>query len=290
MLRRLRARLTYANVVATLALFIAVSTGGAYAANTIGSSDVIDESLLSQDIKNGEVKTADIGADAMTSSKLANGSVQNSDLGPDAVTTSKIKAGSVGTTDIADNAVLTGKILDGNVFTNDLADGAVSNPKLTDGSVTSAKVLDDTDPGGGLGDTDLAANSVGASEIQTDAVNATEIANDTIDSGEIVDFGLSNQDIGVLFAQVNADGTIFNSSGGVTGTRIGTGTYAIDFGLNIVNCAFYATQGEGGIGGAAGGVMGVTDRSGNDEAVFATARTNDTNALVDRAFQLLVVC
>ena len=35
--------------------------------------------------------------------------------------------------------------------------------------------------------------------------------------------------------------------------------------------------------------MGVTDRAGNAEAVFATVRTN-ANALVDRAFQLLVVC
>src|SRR3954462_9255059 len=108
------------DVFAVIGCLAAVTTGTAYAANTIGSSDVIDESLLSQDIKNGEVKTSDIGADAMTSSKLANGSVQNSDLGPDAVTTSKIKAGNVGTTDIADNAILTGKIGDGNVFTNDL--------------------------------------------------------------------------------------------------------------------------------------------------------------------------
>ena len=95
----------------------------------------------------------------------------------------------------------------------------------------------------------------------------------------------------MLFAQVNADGTILSSSGGaaVTGTRIGTGTYAIDFGLNIVNCAYYATQGEGGVGGAAGAIMGVTDRSGNTEAAFVTVRSN-ANALVDRAFQLLVVC
>ena len=76
----------------------------------VGLPVVIDETLLSQDIKNGEVKNADIGADAMTSSKLANGSVQNSDLGPDAITTSKIKAGNVGTTDVADDAILTGKI------------------------------------------------------------------------------------------------------------------------------------------------------------------------------------
>jgi hypothetical protein len=35
--------------------------------------------------------------------------------------------------------------------------------------------------------------------------------------------------------------------------------------------------------------MGVTDRAGNLEAVFATAR-DAAGALADRAFQLVVVC
>jgi hypothetical protein len=257
------------DVFAVIGCLAAVTTGTAYAANTIGSSDVIDESLLSQDIKDGEVKTSDLKNSSVTSLKINNGSVLTGEIGANAVDSSKIR--------------------DGNVFTNDLADGAVSNSKLTDGAVTSAKVLDDNQAGGGLGAADLATDSVGPSEIQTDAVGATEVQNDSIDSGEIVDFGLSNQDIGVLFAQVNADGTVFNSSGGVTATHISAGTYDVDFGRNIASCAFVATQGEGSVGGAAGAIMGVTDRSGNAEAVFATVRTN-ANVLVDRAFQLLVVC
>jgi hypothetical protein len=48
-MRALRARLTYANVVATLALVIAMVGGTAYAANTVFSSDIV----------NGEVKSAD---------------------------------------------------------------------------------------------------------------------------------------------------------------------------------------------------------------------------------------
>ena len=46
MLARLRSRLTYANVASSIALFIALGTGGAYAADTIGSSDIINESIL----------------------------------------------------------------------------------------------------------------------------------------------------------------------------------------------------------------------------------------------------
>jgi len=138
-------------------------------------------------------------------------------------------------------------------------------------------------------DLQLGPNSVGSAEIATDAVNATEIADNSIDAGEIVDFGLTNQDVGVLFAQVNADGTIANSSGGVTGIHIGAGTYEVDFGRTMTSCAFVMTQGEAGVGGAGGGITGVTDRSGNAEAVFATMRTN-ANVLADRAFQLVAVC
>jgi hypothetical protein len=50
MLSRLLERVTYANVVATLALFVAVG-GSAYAAVTIDSSDVKDHSLKGQDLK-----------------------------------------------------------------------------------------------------------------------------------------------------------------------------------------------------------------------------------------------
>jgi hypothetical protein len=173
---------------------------------------------------------------------------------------------------------ITGKVND-----SDLLDGLDSSGFLKPSSVASGDVS------GPYTDLQLAPNSVDSAEIATDAVKATEIANDSIDSGEIVDFGLSNQDVGVLFAQVNADGTIANSSGGVTGVHIGTGTYEVDFGHTISGCAFVMTQGESGAGGASGGITGATDRSGNAEAVFATVRTN-ANALVDRAFQLVVVC
>ena len=269
MLGRIRSRLTYANVASSIALFIALGTGGAYAADTIGSSDIINESILSEDVKNLEVKASDIAGAAVTNSKLGNSSVGSG----------KIADGGVATADLAAGAVDGSKILD----------AAVANADLADGSVTSAKVVDDTQVGGGLTATDLATNSVAQSEIATDGVAALEIQDNSIDSGEIVDFQLTNQDIGVLFAQVNANGTIANSSGGVTGSRIALGQYEIDFGRNITACGFYATQGEAGAGGAPGAILGVTDRGGNVEAVFVTVRTN-ANAAADRAFQLLVVC
>jgi hypothetical protein len=50
--------------------FIASPELRAYAANTVGSSDIINESILSADIKNGEVKAADIATDAVGAAEL----------------------------------------------------------------------------------------------------------------------------------------------------------------------------------------------------------------------------
>jgi hypothetical protein len=88
---------------------------------------------------------------------------------------------------------------------------------------------------------------------------------------------------------VNADATLENSSGSVTTADLGVGVYEVDFGRNISNCAFVVTQGEAGLGGAPGAIVGATDRAANAEAAYVTIRS-EANALVDRAFQLVVVC
>jgi|SRR6185503_15581653 len=81
--------------------FVASPELRAYAANTIGSSDIIDNSIQSVDIKDGEVKNVDIASSAVTKSKLAGNSVDGgkvtdqslsaADLGPDSVGASELK-------------------------------------------------------------------------------------------------------------------------------------------------------------------------------------------------------
>ena len=60
MLRKLRSRLTYANVMSSIAVFGVLAGGTAYAANTIGSSDIIDGQVKSVDIGDNEVNSADV--------------------------------------------------------------------------------------------------------------------------------------------------------------------------------------------------------------------------------------
>jgi hypothetical protein len=105
MLAKLRPRLTYANVVSTICLCLVVGGGSAYAANTIGSSDVINESLLSEDIKNSEVKTSELANAAVTRDKLASTAVTNGKLGGSAVDGSKVADNSLGGADILESSL-----------------------------------------------------------------------------------------------------------------------------------------------------------------------------------------
>ena len=60
----------YANVTSTLALVVALGGTGAYAANTIGSKD----------IRNGQVKNADLARNAVTGAKVRNRTLTGSDF------------------------------------------------------------------------------------------------------------------------------------------------------------------------------------------------------------------
>ena len=62
--------------MAALALFVALSTGGAYAANTVFSTDIVD----------GEVKAADLAGSAVTNSKLGANSVGTGKVANDSLT------------------------------------------------------------------------------------------------------------------------------------------------------------------------------------------------------------
>lgn len=109
----LRKRLTYANVTATLALFLAMG-GTAYAAATIGSAEILDNSIQSADIKNG----------AVTSVDAKNGSLQGVDVKDGSLTAADLGVGSVGTSELADGSVNGTKIADGSIALADLAVGA----------------------------------------------------------------------------------------------------------------------------------------------------------------------
>jgi hypothetical protein len=140
MARQLRRRLTFANVCSFIALVVALGTGGAYAANTVGSDDLIDGSIQSVDVKDGQVQTADLGAGAVTSQEIANAAVTNAKIAAGAVnsksvlnaslTSSDLAPNSVGASEIASNAVGSSKVANESLTLSDIA-GAATNGSIS---------------------------------------------------------------------------------------------------------------------------------------------------------------
>jgi hypothetical protein len=104
-MRAVSKRLTYANVVSTLALFLVLAGGAAYAA------------------------------------KVAKKSVGPAQLKANAVTTAKIKANSVTTRKIKRNAIATAKIKDGAIESAKIADGSIVLGDLDSTTMPFARVV-----------------------------------------------------------------------------------------------------------------------------------------------------
>ena len=99
MLSSLRDRITYANVMATLAVFIALG-GASYAAikipaNSVGSKQLKDNSVRGKEIKNAVVGTKDLKPGSVGPDALQGNAVGFDNLAPNAVDGSKVKDGSI---------------------------------------------------------------------------------------------------------------------------------------------------------------------------------------------------
>jgi hypothetical protein len=124
--KQIRKRLTYANVMSSIAVFLVVGGATAFAAGHLGKNTVGTKQL-----KKNAVATAKIKKNAITTAKIKK----------NAITSAKIRGGAVGS--------------------DKLANGAVGSDKLANGSVTSIKLAN-----GAVGSGQIGANAVGNSQTQ----------------------------------------------------------------------------------------------------------------------------
>jgi hypothetical protein len=133
MKRSFRPQLTYSNVIASVALFIAL--GGAAVA-----AGLPKHSVGAKQLKRGAVTAAALKKGAVTSGKLAPKSVVNGKIGPNAISPGNIGNGAVTTAKLAAGSVVASTIKNSVITNPKLANEVVTTTKLANGSVTPAKL------------------------------------------------------------------------------------------------------------------------------------------------------
>ncbi len=128
----LGSRFSYANVMSTLAVLIALVGGGAaYAAATVGSRDVINNSLRSVDIKDdsserGGLQSEDIAADALTENDLGAASVTSGELSPQAFFDPDIARAQSGLFAIPNDAIQSAEVEDASLTGFDVDESSLT--------------------------------------------------------------------------------------------------------------------------------------------------------------------
>ena len=195
--REIRSRITYPNVVSSLALLVALAGGTAWAADEWTGENIENGTLTSADYRNDDIRSVDIRDDSR-----AGGGLTSTDLAPGAVGTSEVVDGSIASGDVADQS-LTGSDVRNNTINADDVFGLRGNDDIEDGSLTGADVASGSITGG-----DIATDTVGSEDVRQEGLRGEDI-----DEGTLV--GVQPK---IRWALVNGVGKVIDQTGGIMAT------------------------------------------------------------------------
>jgi len=135
-LKQIRKRLTYANVMSSLAVFLVLGGATAFAASHLAKN-----SVGSRQLKKNAVTAAKIKKGAVTGAKLADGAVTEGKIGNGAVSAAKLADGAVSAAKLGDGAVSGAKIQSGAVTGEKVADGSLSGADINAGSTSFSQIV-----------------------------------------------------------------------------------------------------------------------------------------------------
>lgn len=103
-MKHIRKRITYANVMSSIAVFLVLGGATAYAAKKIGSNEIKGNSITTGKIKKQAVTSSKIKNNAITTAKIANDAVTGEKVKDGSLTGSDLNLSSVGTVPTAGSA------------------------------------------------------------------------------------------------------------------------------------------------------------------------------------------
>jgi hypothetical protein len=162
--KQIRKRLTYANVMSSLAVFLVLGGGAAFAA----VSNIAPNSVGPRQLQPRAVKTGYIDRNAVTVGKINLEAVRAGKLARNSVPTNRLRNNAVATAKIANFAVATDKLRNSNVTTEKIRGIAVTGDKIAPGVVDTGKIADNAVTRPKIADTSVWAQQLGPVAIRTE--------------------------------------------------------------------------------------------------------------------------
>ena len=189
-MQTVRERLTYANVMSTIAAFLGLGTGGAVAVDKLSKNSVGDEQ-----IKAGAVRSAEVKDRSLKQRDLAGNSVGGSQIRTGAVDGSDVLDGTLGAADIRDGGLgprnLGFQVLTpGGVGASDMIDGSLGTADIRDGGIGEQDLSFQTLKPGGVGATDVIDESLGTADIRDGSVGEQDLSFKAFKAGSISSDGV----------------------------------------------------------------------------------------------------
>jgi hypothetical protein len=159
-MKLIRKKLTYANVMSTIAVFLVLGGGAALAAtqlakNSVGAKQLKKNAVTTAKVKNGAINGAKVADGSLTGTDVADGSIGSNDLADLAVTAGKLAADSVDS----------GKVKDKSLKGGDVADDSLTGTQINEGTLKGV----DAATLGGKSSTEFLSNSIYKNESAVEA-------------------------------------------------------------------------------------------------------------------------
>ena len=260
-MKQIRKRLTYANVMSTIAVFFVVGGATAFAATELAKN-----SVGAKQLKSNAVTSAKIKKEAVTAAKIKNGAVGTSKLGAGSVISEKLGAGSVISEKLGAGSVISDKLGAGAVTGEKIAAAAVDPAKLGKAAVTNEK---------------LAANSVTGAKVADGSLSGSDIDQDSLNSVKAANvYGVTFQEVGGAEI-INASDPGIKSGGCFL-------VCAVEFPRDVTECSYTTSPFDQG-GGSGEPAMSEAFPGSNDNTVLVVM-WDDAGGLIAHDFSMTVVC
>jgi hypothetical protein len=125
-MKQIRTRLTYANVMSSIAVFLVLGGATALAASKIGANGLKANSVLTGKIKKEAVTTSKLKNESVATAKIKNGAITTGKIDADAVTGAKVNEASLGQVPSASFAVSANPEVFAQVASNGTVDPALA--------------------------------------------------------------------------------------------------------------------------------------------------------------------